>query len=690
MSNKPTARIISVTTFVIVVQLLATACSRDHEPAYVYERNAGGEILVDERNFTIAETDLYMLNHSKEHPLNTFRHAREMSSVENQFVVRENRDVLYSHAVVDISQGATLVNPDWDVFSVIQVIDENQYTIGSIYPGQQQTFTPDDVALGNHLFLNMRTGVRSLDEAGYAEAHQHQDSVLIIANSAMAYRAKGFETQSLDETRARLKARADEISRPDLAMGTADEVEPESFLIASAVGIFGLPIGDAAYLNTIQPTGAARAGAPSRITLPVPPLNFDKGGFFSVTTYDSAGWIVTENFALNHRTAEPNEDGTYTFHFDAPGQPNNIDVVDGWTVLIRLYAPESREAILQYMQDAERNIQIELLADDSEADSRVTAENYIRAETDFAFADFQRNAGNRINTFYYITEPTPLDEQPVVRMNRDTLYSAAVVDTRGGATITIPEFPDDRYFSILVIDNDHYAPVVFYTSGTHELPGDTRYVAVVQRIQLMDLTDPNELALINRLQQEFIINAASSEPFPEPSWDKESLLALRGEYELEFQKFDQYEADWMGPRGEVNEQTRHVAAAGAWGLFPEKDAVYINYTGPADADQCYTATYEVPDNDAFWSITVYGADGFMQSDNNIVNDRNVILDEDGRFTVYFGSAETCGNKPNRVDITTGWNFLMRVYRPGPSVLSREYKLPEVATANQAWFQKPGG
>jgi len=681
MSNKPTARIISVTTFVIVVQLLATACSRDHEPAYVYERNAGGEILVDERNFTIAETDLYMLNHSKEHPVNTFRHAREMSSVENQFVVRENRDVLYSHAVVDISQGATLVNPDWDVFSVIQVIDENQYTIGSIYPGEQQSFTPDDVALGNHLFLNMRTGVRSLDEAGYAEAHQHQDSVLITANSAMPYQAKGFETQSLDETRARLKARADEISRPDLAMGTADEVEPESFLIASAVGIFGLPIGDAAYLNTLQPTGAARTGAASRITLPVPPLNFDKGGFFSVTTYDREGWIVKENFALNHRTAVPNEDGTYTFHFNAPGRPNNIDVVDGWTMLIRLYAPQSKEAILQYMQDAEKNIQVELLADASPAAAKVTAENYIRAETDLAFADFQKNAGGRINAFYYITEPTPLEQQPVVRMNRDTLYAGAVVDTKGGATVTIPEFPDQRYFSVLVIDNDHYAPTVFYEPGTHKVPDDTRYVALVQRIQLIDPSDPVELALVNSLQQAITINAASSEPFPEPNWDTESLLALRADYEIEFQEFDQYEPDWMGPRGEVNEQTRHIAAAGAWGLFPEKDAVYINYTGPADADQCYMATYEVPDNDAFWSITVYGTDGFMKSDHNIVNDRNVVLDEDGRFTVYFGSEEQCGRKFNRVDITTGWNFLMRVYRPGPSVLSREYKLPQVASAN---------
>src|SRR6056297_1709077 len=446
MLHRCTARKFPAPALVLLALIGVTACSQPQEGGYVFERNDRGEILVDERNFTIAETDLYMLNHSNEHPINTFRHAREMSNVDNQFVVRENRDVLYSHAVVDISQGATLINPNWDVFSVIQVIDENQYTIASIYPGEQQTFTPEDVALGNHLFLNMRTGVRSLDEAGFVEAHQHQDSVQILANSDTPYQAKGFETQSLDETRS-LKARADEISRPDLAMGTADQVEPESFLIASAVGIFGLPIDDAAYLNTIQPTGEARSGQPSRITLPVPPLNFDKGGFFSVTTYDDAGWIVKENFALNNRTADRNEDGTYTFHFNAPGQPNNIDVVDGWTMLIRLYAPQSREAIVQYMQDAERNIRVELLSESPQVVSMVTLENYIRAETDFAFADFQKNAGNRINHFYYITEPTPLDQQPVVRMNRDTLYAAAVVDTRGGATVTIPDFPDDRYFS---------------------------------------------------------------------------------------------------------------------------------------------------------------------------------------------------------------------------------------------------
>jgi hypothetical protein len=351
------------TAFAALVLIAPLMEAEGAGPSYVTERNDKGEIIVDESNFTIAETDRYFVDHSREHEVNTFRHSREMSSVDNQFVVRENRDVMYSHAVVDISEGATLINPEWDVFSVIQVIDENQYTIASIYPGEQKTFTPKDVALGNHLFLNMRTGVRSLDEKGFAEAHEHQDSVRIEAKSAKPYKAKGFEKKSLDETRARLKARMAEADKPEFYFGTKDEVEPTQFLIASAVGIFGLPIKDAAYLNTIQPTGRTKEGAPSQITLPVPPLDFDKGGFFSVTTYDSEGWIAKENFALNNITAVPNEDGSYTFRFNAPGKPNNIDVEKDWTMLIRLYAPKSKEAIIDYMKNAEKDIRVELIED---------------------------------------------------------------------------------------------------------------------------------------------------------------------------------------------------------------------------------------------------------------------------------------------------------------------------------------
>lgn len=172
-------------------------------------------------------------------------------------------------------------------------------------------------------------------------------------------------------------------------------------------------------------------------------------------------------------------------------------------------------------------------------------------------------------------------------------------------------------------------------------------------MQLLDYADPDDVAAANLLQDQFVVKAGSAEPFTSPQWDLESMLALRSQYEVEFSQFAQFESDCMGPRGEVNEKTRHLAAAGAWGLFPAKDVVYINYAGPSDPQRCYTATYDTPETDAFWSITVYGNDGFMKSDVNVINDRNVTHNNDGTFTAYFGSEDACGAKANRVDISEG-------------------------------------
>jgi hypothetical protein len=304
----------------------------------------------------------------------------------------------------------------------------------------------------------------------------------------------------------------------------------------------------------------------------------------------------------------------------------------------------------------------------------VTSETYIRAETDRQFGIVVKMAGG-VNKAFHFRRPTPLDKQNIVRMNRDTLYSFAVVDTSQGATITVPELPKDRYASVYLVDNDHYCPFVIYSSGTHELPRDTQYLGVGVRIQVFNPNDEDEVALINKLQDQFIIQAKSAYPFAKPEWDQQSLNALRAEYEKEFQKFAKYPSDWQGPRGKVNEQTRHLPAAGAWGLFPEWDATYINYSGNHDPNVCHTATYAVPENNAFWSITMYGNDGFIKSENSIVNSSTVKLNADGTFTVYFGAVETCGEVPNRLDTTEGWNFLMRIYRPGKSVLDGAYQLP---------------
>ena len=60
-----------------------------------------------------------------------------------------------------------------------------------------------------------------------------------------------------------------------------------------------------------------------------------------------------------------------------------------------------------------------------------------------------------VNAWTYNREPTSLDHQPVIQQNRDTLYSAAVVDISKGATVTVPG-SGGRYLAVMPINQDGY------------------------------------------------------------------------------------------------------------------------------------------------------------------------------------------------------------------------------------------
>jgi hypothetical protein len=115
--------------------------------------------------------------------------------------------------------------------------------------------------------------------------------------------------------------------------------------------------------------------------------------------------------------------------------------------------------------------------------THVNVDNFDRAETDRMFAAIERDAGG-LNRWHHNRMPTPLDHQTVIRMNRDTLYSMAVVDISGGATITVPD-AGHRYVSVMVVNQDHYVNKIFHEPGEHELTVaefDTPYVVVAARV----------------------------------------------------------------------------------------------------------------------------------------------------------------------------------------------------------------
>ena len=86
--------------------------------------------------------------------------------------------------------------------------------------------------------------------------------------------------------------------------------------------------------------------------------------------------------------------------------------------------------------------------------------------------------------------------------------------------------------------------------------------------------------------------------------------------------------------------------------------------------------------DGFWSISVYNAEGYFEKNtynayslNNITAKKSA----DGSVTIQFGGCD--GKIPNCLPIMTGWNYMVRLYRPRPEILNGEWKFPEPQPAS---------
>ncbi|EGR0934086.1 TPA: DUF1254 domain-containing protein [Vibrio parahaemolyticus] len=294
------------------------------------------------------ETDWYMSRLQKEIPVNTFKHNRIPSNKDHQFVIRENEDTMYSHAILDVTKSATISMPKYDEYAIVQVIDENHYTIAEVYPGQTLNLTPDMLSSGTHVFLNTRVAAsNSQDLKALKKANEYQDSIKISSVTSNPYISKGFSEKQVLAARAKVQKLRPKIPMPFDMFGNKGTVDLTSFVIASSAGWAGLPSDAAVYLPQIPGnTGSTEC---SSLTINPPPLQYKRHAFFSMTVYDKDGWIADDDFAISNKRMTPNQDGTYTFRFNCKGQPNNLDVQKGWSGLLRMYLPDSKQAIQNYV-----------------------------------------------------------------------------------------------------------------------------------------------------------------------------------------------------------------------------------------------------------------------------------------------------------------------------------------------------
>lgn len=304
----------------------------------------------------------------------------------------------------------------------------------------------------------------------------------------------------------------------------------------------------------------------------------------------------------------------------------------------------------------------------------VNVDNFAVAETHRMMADLHSDAGG-FGAFKHNREPVDIDNQGVIRLNRDTLYSFAVIDISAGATLSLPEH-GERYLSAMIVNEHHHVNAIFHAAGEHQLTTeqfDTRYVVVTVRI-LVDPTDPDDVAEVIALQNRIGISGGAASPFVCPDYDKQSfdetreaLLALA----RNLSGFDRM----FGSRDEVDQVRHLIGTAAGWGGLPTSEAAYIGVDPRLPVGLYELKVGDVP-VDGFWSISVYNAGGFFEKnerDAYTINNITGVRDDDGGITVRFGDHPE--GTPNALPITEGWNYLVRLYRPRAEIIDGTWTFP---------------
>ena len=307
----------------------------------------------------------------------------------------------------------------------------------------------------------------------------------------------------------------------------------------------------------------------------------------------------------------------------------------------------------------------------------VTADNFIRAESDLYFSNVVKDGG--FGKFFHFRTPAPIEHQTVIRLNRDTLYSAAVFDLDAGpVTITLPD-AGKRFMSLQVINEDEYTPMVVYGKGSYTLAKDmigTRYVLIGIRT-LVNPDDPKDLDEVHSLQDALQLSQSSSGKFEIPKWDPESQKKVR-EALLVLGSTLPDSKGMFGTEQQTEPVRRLIGAAMAWGGNPEKEATYLNVTpSKNDGKTIYRLQVKDVPVDGFWSISLYNEKGyFEQNPYNAytLNNLTAKKEADRSVNIQFGGCD--GKTPNCLPIMPGWNYIVRLYRPRTEILTGKWKFPD--------------
>jgi hypothetical protein len=307
----------------------------------------------------------------------------------------------------------------------------------------------------------------------------------------------------------------------------------------------------------------------------------------------------------------------------------------------------------------------------------VNVDNFVRAESDTMLRASMKANSFGVGELLHLREPTTPEKQPVIRMNQDTLYSGIIVDLSEPVKLTLPEV-DGRYMSMHVVNQEHYM-FVESKPGTYELTEKlvgTRFALVSIRT-FANTRDPEDVNKAHAAQDAITVEGGGKGPFVAPVGDQEALTAGRKALNdfavaLGFKASNAY-----GRKEDIQPTDYLIGAAAGWGGLPSGAAIYVfDSVDKNDGKTPYAVTAKDVPVDAFWSVTIYNADGYLEANDMGVNSYNNITakpNEDGSHTINFGGCDD--SRVNCIPISPGWNYTVRMYEPRKEIQDGSWTFP---------------
>jgi hypothetical protein len=316
----------------------------------------------------------------------------------------------------------------------------------------------------------------------------------------------------------------------------------------------------------------------------------------------------------------------------------------------------------------------EQMADDAAVPVNIT--NAVRAETDTMIRVQIESFDLQFGKLMHLRDPMTAENQSVIRVNQDTLYSSTVLDLAEPVSATLPD-AGGRFQSMLVISQDHYN-FGEAKPGTYLLTEEevgTRFAYLLFRT-FIDVMDPEDIAAAHAAQDGIRVSGGGQGPFEAPNWSLKDLKKARSAVNaLSELGYDTRVA--FGRKSEVEPLQHLLGALGGWGGQPPSMAIYESrVVEKNDGDTPYVLTVKDVPVDAFWSVTVYNSEGFLEANDTGRSNYNNFSAEpnaDGSFTIHFGGDPT---KINYLPVPDNWTWVVRLYQPQEEIIDGSWTFPD--------------